>query len=243
MSGPIGTRPGGRNILGVIGGLGPLASAEFVKTVYERSLGAREQDAPALLLYSDPSFPDRTESLLGGDCGPLLARLTSALEWMRDNDASRVVICCLTIHHLLPRLAPELTGRVVSLLDVIFDAVVASRRRHLLLCTTGARRLELFHSHPRWREAADYLVWPDEADQRVVHEELIYQVKRNRDPEALLPLLSGLVGRYGATSFVAGCTEFHLLAKRLGAPAGSHPHLGCVDPLSIIAERVAREKP
>ncbi|MFL6253447.1 MAG: aspartate/glutamate racemase family protein [Pyrinomonadaceae bacterium] len=233
---------GGRKILGVLGGLGPLASAEFVKTVYERSLGAREQDGPALLLYSDPSFPDRTEALLAGDYEHLLARLTAALEWMRDNHAARVVICCLTIHHLLPRLAPELRARVVSLLDVIFAAVLQSRQRHLLLCTTGARRLELFHSHPQWSAASEFLVWPDEADQRVVHEELIYQIKKNRDPAELLPLVAGLAAKYDTTSFVAGCTEFHLLAKRLRDSASQYSHLNCLDPLSLIAEDVAQER-
>ena len=52
-----------KEILGVVGGMGPLASAEFVKTIYEHSLGEREQASPTVLMHSDPTFPDRTQLL------------------------------------------------------------------------------------------------------------------------------------------------------------------------------------
>lgn len=230
----------GSRTLGVVGGLGPLASAEFVKTVYECGLGEREQEAPAVLLYSDPSFPDRTEALLAGDCDTTLTKLVAALEWLRDSGASKTVICCVTIHHLLPRLPAKLRARVVSLIDVVVDEVARSRRRHLMLCTTGARELGVFQSHERWPEVEARVVWPDAPDQQFVHQELIYQVKKNRDPEELLPQLSRLLAKYEASSFVAGCTEIHLLAKRLCDPRRGRGRLGCVDPLSLVAERVAR---
>ena len=63
-----------KRVLGVVGGAGPLASAEFIKTIYECSLGEREQEAPVVLLYSDPTFPDRTEALLAGDYEPTLTQ-------------------------------------------------------------------------------------------------------------------------------------------------------------------------
>ena len=43
--------------LGILGGMGPLASAEFLKTLYECFPYEREQDAPVCLLVSDPTFP------------------------------------------------------------------------------------------------------------------------------------------------------------------------------------------
>ena len=44
--------------------MGPLASAEFLKTIYEFNFSRTEKDAPAFVLYSDPSVPDRTEAIL-----------------------------------------------------------------------------------------------------------------------------------------------------------------------------------
>jgi aspartate racemase len=228
-----------KRVLGVVGGAGPLASAEFIKTIYECSLGEREQEAPAVLLYSDPTFPDRTEALLAGDSEPTLTKLVAALEWLRDSGASQTVICCVTMHHLLKRVPDHLRAQVISLVDVIIDAVARSRERHVLVCSIGTRRLEIFQSHERWHEIEDYIAWPDETDQQFIHQELIYQVKQNRSLDELLPPFVRLVAKYKTRSFVAGCTEIHLLAKRLSSSSLWSERI--VDPLLLVAEEVARE--
>ena len=68
-----------RPIIGIVGGMGALASAEFVKTIYEFSADRREQDSPIVMLSSDPTFPDRTEMLLRGARDVLLDRLIDSL--------------------------------------------------------------------------------------------------------------------------------------------------------------------
>src|ERR1041384_241103 len=90
----------GKPVLGVLGGMGGLASAEFVKTVYELSgeICRREQDGPVVVMYSDPAFPDRTEAFLRGETKPILTKLIDALELLRGMGASQFVICCMTIH-------------------------------------------------------------------------------------------------------------------------------------------------
>ncbi|HEV2863279.1 MAG TPA: amino acid racemase [Pyrinomonadaceae bacterium] len=230
----------GGNILGVVGGMGPLASAEFLKTIYECSLGEREQDAPIVVLSSDPTFPDRTSEFLRGSYDELLGRLTEALHRLRELGASKMVICCITCHHLLPRLPPELRRQVVSLLDVIFERVLRAEGRHLLICTNGARRMELFESHPSWGAASRFVVLPDDDDQQLIHELIYHRIKRNRDVRALLPTIGGLLRKYDAGSFIAGCTEIHLPAKQFECSDGYHKGYGCVDPLTIIAKEIAK---
>ena len=229
----------GANLLGVVGGLGPLASAEFLRTIYEHGLGAREQHAPAVVMLSDPSFPDRTQTFLEGGDDILLARLATALGRLCEMGATRLVICCVTMHHVVPRLPPRLRERVVSLLDVIFDAVAAGRDEHLLVCSTGTRHMRVFERHDGWERARRRFVLPDEKDQDAIHHELIYRVKRNEDLAAPAALLETLLAKYGVGSFVSGCTEVHLLTKlfaRADRPAGA---VGCVDPLDIIARAAA----
>ena len=223
-----------RQFLGVLGGMGPLASAEFLKTIYEQSLGEREQDAPPVILYSDPSFPDRTDALLAGEYEELLAQLGEALGRLNALGVSKIVICCITIHHLLPLVPEHLRARVVSLIDVIFEEVERSRKRHLLICTTGTRRLGLFQSHARWGQLKDFFVLAGDDDQEAIHE-LIYRVKKNQDPRLLVPRLEALLGKYGVDSFIAGCTETHLLAKQVARGASAY---GCIDPLGVIARGV-----
>jgi len=222
--------------LGVVGGLGPLASAEFVRTVYRCASWEREQEAPRVLMDSNPAFPDRTSAFLAGEEDTVLPMLVEVLEGLVRLGATRLLICCMTAHHLLPRLSPELRRKVVPVPEVVVAQLRRATGRYLVLCTSGTRRLSLLERQPGWAEVADRVVFPDAADQDLVHE-LIYRLKRNADPAVLAPLVSSLRARYRADGFVVGCSEIHLLASHL---YGGVEHPECIDPFLAIASSLAR---
>jgi aspartate racemase len=224
--------------IGVLGGVGPLASAEFLKTIYEHSINEREQDSPTILMYSDPSFPDRTEMLLSGQYKKLLTQLEQALDRLFEMNVSRIVICCVTLHYLLPQLSSHLRERIISLIDVAMASVMEVRRKQLLICTNGTRRLEIFQSHRSWQQAKQYIVLPEKEDQDTIHD-LIYQIKVNADVRTFVPVLESLLARYELTSFIAGCTELHLIAKQMAVSNGDKRY-SCVDPLSLFADQLKR---
>jgi aspartate racemase len=220
--------------LGVLGGMGPLASAEFLKTIYEESLGEREQDAPVVMMYCDPTFPARTEEFPNRSFGVLYERLVGALNHLDALGVSEIVICCVTMHYFLPDLPERLRGRVTSLLDVILEEVGRRKVRQLIVGSNEAREMGLLEKHARWDAAKDYMLWPDAEDQSAIAR-MIVRIKRNEDVAAMLPFLRSLLAKYEVSSFVVACTEIHLLAKefeRSGGGGGA----SCVDPLAIIAK-------
>ena len=229
--------PGG---IGVVGGLGPLASAEFLKSIYESALVDREQDLPKVFMVSDPTFPDRTEAFLNGHTHDLLERLITVLEHLSQLGAEKIIICCVTIHYLLPRLPQDLRARVISLLDVIFDQLEQKRTKHLLVCSSGTRRLQLFENHARWKEFSDLMVLPDESDQQVIHRDLIYPMKAAFDVTTQARLLRSMLEKYRVDSFVVGCSEVHMLAK-LGF-SGNGAGFNCIDPLAILARGIYEKR-
>jgi len=229
-------------VIGVLGGMGPLASAEFVKTIYEFSgqLCGREQQAPVVVMYSDPTFPDRTEALLRGDDELLLGRLTEALEFLCVMGASQIVICCMTIHYLLQQVPSVLRERVISLPDVIFSSVESLQKKHLVISSSGTVRLGLLQRHVKWEQARKYFIFPSEAEQKQMHD-LIYEVKRNRNLLEARLFIESLLAKHRVDSFIAGCSEIHLLAKQF-APSGQQQRgYGCIDPLTIIARQMVEK--
>lgn len=226
-------------IYGVIGGMGPLASAEFLKTIYEWSLGEREQESPIVLVYSDPTFPDRTEAFLAGRDEALLAQLRQAISRLRSSEASRIVICCMTIHYLVPRLPAELQASIWSMLDVIAENIEPDDQKHLLICSNGTRQMKLFENHPRWERLRQQLIMPADDDQMRIHRDLIYPIKTNPDLSTLFPLLELMLKKYNVNSFVAGCSEIHMLSKYFLGRKESNGY-SCIDPLTIIAQRMAK---
>lgn len=225
-----------REVLGVLGGMGPLSSAEFLRTIYECTLDEREQDSPAVLMYSDPSFPDRTTAFLASEDDSVLGPLEAALRTLHAMGATRTVMCCMTVHHLLPRLPEELRERVVPLPELILRELLETAGRHLLVCSSGTRAFRLLERHPLWEEVADRVLLPDAADQAVIHRDLIYPMKRPADLDALAPILDRAMEKYGADGFIVGCSEVHILAKHLRARRGG---VACIDPFLAVARGLA----
>lgn len=226
-----------RRTWGIIGGLGPYASAEFLTSIYEAGHGLREQNLPIVYLLSDPSFPDRTEIIESGDDDILLLRLANSLTKLNSLGVEQVIICCMTIHSLLNRLPSSLKVNITSLADVALSAVRGSSGSHLLLCTKGSRKSRLFEQHSLWHEVRSKIVIPDDNDQEAIHS-MIYEIKMDQKDEKHATFLEHLLEKYGLNSFVAGCTELHVFMKR-------QRHLnrlaGCIDPLQILATWIATD--
>jgi aspartate racemase len=163
-------------LIAVVGGMGPLASAAFVSTVYARASCAREQELPRLLLWSDPHVTDRTSALLDGRAETLASRLHAAFDACARAGATDYVICCVTAHAVLPLLPARWRTPLVSLVDALLETTVLRRCPQLILSSTGTRRLRVLEQHPRWSAASTWLRWPDEDDQERIHR-AIYAVK------------------------------------------------------------------
>jgi aspartate racemase len=223
-----------QEVVAVIGGLGPLASAAFVNSVYERARGRSEQEMPRLLLWSDPLFPDRTRALAEGRQELLARHLERAIRRCRAAGAERVVICCMTVHAVLPLLPAALRARVVSLVEVLLAAALTRRRPQLLLTSLGTRRARVLEQHPLWEQARAWLRWPEEQEHEQVHA-AIYALKTGQGPARAGALVRELLARYGLRSFAAACTELHLVTRSWA----ERPPAEWLDPLDIVAARLA----
>lgn len=218
--------------------MGPLASAEFLRTLYDLNITHPEQNAPACILLSDPTIPDRTQAILAGSTDEILARLCQALETLSSMGAERIVIACVTIHHVLPRVPEPLRRKVVSLIDLVIDEVLAVPRRYLLLTTTGTRQARIFEQHERWREIEPWIVHPTDEEQHELHEQL-YLLKEGKDLD-LLPWLEELTSRHEAAGVIFGCTELHLLYRPLAQRLGKNLDPRILDPLLIAARDLGK---
>ncbi|MGL5924768.1 aspartate/glutamate racemase family protein [Chroococcidiopsis sp.] len=225
-----------KKVLGILGGMGPLASAEFLKTIYEFNLADREQDMPACFLYSDPTIPDRTEAIASGLDELLLNDLIAVLETLYLLGVDKIVIPCITIHYFLPKVPSILRDKIVSLVELILEEVLNRQERQLLLCTKGTLNAGIFQQHKLWKWVKPYIIIPQAEYEQIHH--LIYQIKKEGIQKSTLVFLNTLLKKYEVNSFIAGCTEFHLLTKYLIQHDARYYRV--VDPLLIMATDLRR---
>lgn len=85
-------------MLGILGGMGPLAGVDLARKIVSCTAAERDDEHIPFVLYSNPQIPDRVEALLNDGVDPFPAML-QGLEFLRLAGADRVAIACNTAHY------------------------------------------------------------------------------------------------------------------------------------------------
>lgn len=202
--------------VGVLGGMGPEATAYFFGELIRATEAASDQDHVPVIVYSLPQIPDRTGAILHGGPSPLpfLRRGLRALEWA---GADFAVMPCVTAHYFYPRLAARSPLPLLNLLEETLAEAKNLRpapRTIGLIATTGTIRSGIVTAV--FAPAGIEVIVPSARDQKRVMA-AIYGKKgikagftEGRPREILLETAAELVRR-GAGAILAGCTEVPLV--------------------------------
>ncbi|MEU2957389.1 MULTISPECIES: aspartate/glutamate racemase family protein [Streptomyces] len=203
--------------LGVLGGMGPTATAEFLRLLSLAVPARSDQEHPRIVMLSEPSIPERTGAILAGSDAPLLP-IRAGLEQLASWGADLLVVPCNTAHAFIDRLQDLLPVPVVHIADATLRAAMrTSPEGGWLAATTGT-----VHSGIYQRRAAELgyrLLVPDEPLQAEIHRSGVL-VKANRLAEggtALASAVRGLWQRHDLPVLTA-CTELPLAYQAAGLP-------------------------
>lgn len=224
-----------KRVIAIIGGMGPLASSEFVKSIYEKNINKKEQEGPIVFLYSDPKIKDRSKLIEKNNDHFLLKEIKRILRYLRPFQPYRIIVCCVTAHSVLSALDARFKKRIISLVDIIIKKVARRKKKCLMLCTKGAIKRKIFHNNPHWREAEKYVIFPSKSDQIDIHR-MIYKIKANYNLSRFKKKFESYSKKYGTNLFVAGCTEFHLINKYFIYI--KYKKISFIDPLLSIAKEL-----
>ena len=87
-----------KHILGVIGGMGPSATAHFMERVIAMTDAKCDQENVDMIVYNFPSIPDRTGYILGSNLRSPLPGLLSVARALERQKVSSIAIPCVTAH-------------------------------------------------------------------------------------------------------------------------------------------------
>ncbi|MCX7932214.1 MAG: amino acid racemase [Rhodovarius sp.] len=220
-------------MLGVLGGMGPLASAEFMRRLTLLTPAERDQDHIPTLLLSDPRVPDRTAARLAGGEDPLPA-LLRGIRILEQGGAEAIAIPCNTAHGWYEEMQ---AATRLPILHIVDAAVRDLARQGIgagqpigVLATAGTLAMGLYQQ--RLSALSHPCLVPEEAEMRELVSPGIALVKANRVEDAYPPLAEAarrLHGR-GAAAVVLGCTEIPL-----GIAAGPALPFPVVDSIEALA--------
>ncbi len=105
-------------LLGVLGGMGPAATADFLAKLAAYTPAARDQEHIATIVYSDPTTPDRSDAILNDGENPLPA-MFRGIAFLDEAGCDLIAIPCNTAHHWYDDLAAATTVPVVHIVDAV----------------------------------------------------------------------------------------------------------------------------
>ncbi len=205
-----GFEPYRRAVVGILGGMGPLATADLYRKIIELTPARRDQEHIPVVIYADPRVPDRTEALLhgGDDPVPWLVRGARALDAL---GADFIVVPCNTAHAFLDVVQPRVEPPILSMIDAAADEIRATwpdAEVVGLLATSGTISAELYQ-RALLERGIDVIVPDDDIQKRCVMA-AIRAVKAGRpagEATALLVEASVHLAERGADVLLAACTE------------------------------------
>ncbi len=226
-----------KKILGVLGGMGPLASTAFLKSIYSYNTGSNdEQLYPDVILYSISSIPDRTKSFINNNDDLFFERLLHNLEVLNNTGVDKIVVCCNTSHYVFSRLPSHILNKIISLIDLSAHELIKKREPSLLLATLGAYQKNLFKNSDLCKKAEQYIIVPEDDDKERIHDIIYKKLKKGDNIESVYVEVKDLLKKHNTKSFIAGCTEFHFLVEHILLKESSD--ISFIDPLITIAKNL-----
>lgn len=196
-------------LLGVLGGMGPLAAADFLAKLAAETPAARDQDHVPYVAWGVPQIPERPAAILRDGPSPLPAMLRG-IAALKQAGATTVAIACNTAHYWYDDLAREGGLPVLHIADAVCDMLSGrgiDRGSIGLLGTDGTVAAGFFQSRFAARGLECVTSTRNEQDRLVLP--AIAAVKANdlRRANALaVQGVAALLGR-GAQAVVLACTE------------------------------------
>ncbi len=229
-------------IIGVLGGMGPLAGADFVARLTLATPATRDQDHLRCVLWSDPTVPDRTAAALSGGPSPLPAIL-AGVRVLEQAGAACLAIPCNTAHLWAEEIAAATPLPLLHIVDAAASALAAREVEGGtigLMGTAATLRLGLYQTRLSNRGYACLV--PDETEMREVVSPAIARIKANDLDGAtasLLTMARRLADR-GAAAIVLGCTEIPLALRGAEAQGSGLVLIDTIDALARAALAWAR---
>ena len=218
--------------LGIIGGMGPMATAVFYEKIVALTDADRDQDHIDTIIYSCPQIPDRTAFFLGKSTEDPYPKILELAKRLESQGADAIAIPCITAAFFEKALSRDISIPVYNGIretaKMLSDNGIRSAG---IMATEGSIKNRLIAG-----ALEDNNVTPIEpdADYQAIVTDIIYgDIKAGRgiDLNKLDKVRDHLESK-GAEAFILGCTELSVIAHQMKLKP---PYYDILDTLAMVS--------
>lgn len=223
-----------KKVVGILGGVGPLATAYFMNMVINLTDAKKDQDHIDMIVLNHATIPDRTNFIMGKNLeNPLPVMVKDAIV-LQNMGCDFLVLPCNTAHYFFDSIKKEINIPIINIVEETINCVIEKNKNIKkigLLATNGTIFSSTYERECSKRNIK--CIVPNEYEQIKVMSLIYDQVKAGAkaDVSIFLDLISSLMNR-GCQAVILGCTELSVIKRDFNI---NLPYV--VDSLESLAKR------
>jgi aspartate racemase len=219
--------------LGVVGGMGPMATSMFFERIIKKTMATKDQEHMDMVILNHATMPDRTEAIITGNDALFLSHIEHDFKMLEMMDVAYIAIPCNTSHFFMEEMI-KLTH--IPIINMVEETAKEIKVRYGvgkkvgILATNGTIQTGTYEraclNHGLLFEK------PSPADQETVMK-IIYDIKSDLpiEKEQLEQIIMKMVTVNQCDCVILACTELSLIKLKKDVARF------CVDAMDVLVER------
>jgi len=219
-----------KKTLGIIGGVGPLATMLLGEMVVRRTSAQKDQEHVNMLLTNNTSIPDRTTYVLDrSKDNPVPIMISDGLK-LKSIGAQVIALPCNTAHTFYEEIQDGVGLPVVHMIQETAKRAAEEGTKNVgILATTGTLTSSVYQL--ACKSVGIHPIVPDEETQKLVMSVIYDDVKAGRQVDFLKwQQIVVKMTDLGCDRIILGCTELSIVKREL------HLDEFYIDSLMVLAE-------
>lgn len=224
------------NKLGVIGGMGPLATSVFFKRIIEKTDAKSDQDHIDMIILNDTTIPDRTKAILNNDKVEFLNTIQKDIEILEFGAVKNIAIPCNTSHYFYEDLVKMTNVNIINMVSSTVRNVALNYEENskvAILGTDGTIQSGVYA-----KELIENNLIVHHLGEKLQNEmmDIIYNIKSSNTyyPANFEQIVKELIHQENCACVILACTEL----SSIKLPEEIKPY--CVDALDVLVEESIR---
>lgn len=165
--------------LGVIGGMGPYATAKFMENITLHTKASKDQDHLDMVILNHCKMPDRTKSIESGNSKELLDHFREALKILEYAKVDHIAIPCNTSHFYYDEIQEMTRIPIINMIDETCKKIAEDSpgAEIVVMGTDGTVKSGVYEKHAKKRGLQSV---PLDKDQQKIVMDTIYNMKENK---------------------------------------------------------------
>lgn len=194
-------------VLGVLGGMGPLATQLFFRMVVEKTDAGSDQEHINMIILNHATVPDRTVAIMNNDFEEILEMLVEDAKYLEAGGADVIAMPCNTAFAIFDQLQSSINTPIINMIEAAAEqAAVLTSGKVAILATDGTVKTELYQKALKERGIEPYV--PSAQVQKQVMKLIYESIKESCgiDYEAI-EAIDKEIKENGCEYAILACTE------------------------------------